>query len=132
MRPLPIRYVVDLPAVQRFYEALGLRVGFAGRAPRRGGSRWVELVGSSGAVLALHYDDELADRGDAAGSGGTLAVELAFEADEPLEEVVARLRRAGFEPATAIVDESYGRSFRVCDPEGLSLQINEHDRDLHG
>jgi len=83
-------------------------------------------------VLALHYDDELADRGDAAGSGGTLAVELAFEADEPLEEVVARLRRAGFEPATAIVDESYGRSFRVCDPEGLSLQINEHDRDLHG
>ena len=136
MRPLPIRYVVDLPAVQRFYEALGLWVGFAGRAPRHGGSRWVELVSSSGAALALHVDDEAdgaaAGRGSAVASGGGLAVELAFEVDEPLEEVVARLRAAGYEPATAIVDESYGRSFRVCDPEGLNLQINEHDRELHG
>ena len=137
MRPLPIRYVVDLPAVQRFYEALGLRVGFTGRAPRHGGgSRWVELVGASGAALALHVDDEAggaaAGRAHAVVPGGGLAVELAFEADEPLEEVVARLRAAGFEPATAIVDESYGRSFRIVDPEGLSLQINEHDRELHG
>jgi uncharacterized glyoxalase superfamily protein PhnB len=64
--------------------------------------------------------------------GGGLAVELAFEAEEPLEDVVARLRAAGFEPVTAIVDESYGRSFRVRDPEGLSIQVNEHDRALHG
>lgn len=144
MRPMPIRYVRDLPAAQRFYEALGLRVDFAGRASRRGRTRWVELVGSAGAAMALHAADDpdaLADTGpmtaESAGkvqgtSRGEPPVELAFEADEPLEEVVRRLRAAGFEPATAIVDEAFGRSFRVRDPEGLELQINEHDRDLHG
>ena len=145
MRPLPIRYVRDLPAAQRFYEALGLDVDFAGRAPRQGGTRWVELVGSARAVMALHYPDdadapiadeavvaEPADPGHAAAPSGGLAVELAFEAEEPLEEVVARLRAAGFEPATAIVDESHGRSFTVRDPEGLRIQVNEHDRALDG
>lgn len=143
MRPMPIRYVRDLPASQRFYEALGLRLDFAGRAPRQGGTRWVELVGPAKAVMALHYADD-ADvpitgdtRGVPAASESQeppvgLAVELAFDADEPLEEVVARLRAAGFEPATAIVDESHGRSFTVCDPEGLRIQVNEHDRALHG
>ena len=140
MRPMPIRYVRDLPLAQRFYEALGLELDFAGRAPRRGGTRWVELVGSGRAAMALHHADE-ADVPEAAravssdlGSHGPsrLAVELAFDADEPLEEVVARLRAGGFEPATAIVDESHGRSFTVYDPEGLHIQVNEHDRALHG
>lgn len=144
MRPMPIRYVRDLAVVQPFYEALGLRVAFAGRASRRGRTRWVELVGPSGAAMALHAADDpdaLADNGamtaELPGRGhgtsqGEPPVELAFEAEEPLEEVVGRLRAAGFEPATAIVDEAFGRSFRVRDPEGLELQINEHDRDLHG
>jgi catechol 2,3-dioxygenase-like lactoylglutathione lyase family enzyme len=144
MRPMPIRYVGDLPAAQRFYEALGLRVDFAGRASRRGRTRWVELVGSAGAAMALHAADDpdaFADNGamtaespgrEHGASRGEPPVELAFEAEEPLEEVVGRLAAAGFEPATAIVDEAFGRSFRVRDPEGLELQINEHDRDLHG
>jgi catechol 2,3-dioxygenase-like lactoylglutathione lyase family enzyme len=145
MRPIPIRYVRDLPAVQRFYEALGLRVDFAGRASRRGRTRWVELVGSSGSAMALHAADDPDALGDgwtpvaepASTKQGVLPhseppVELAFEAEEPLEQVVGRLRAAGFEPATAIVDEAFGRSFRVRDPEGLELQINEHDRVLHG
>lgn len=145
MRPMPIRYVRDLPAAQRFYEALGLRMDFAGRASRRGRRRWVELVGPSGAAMALHAADdpdvvvddstplaELAGTERRVPSGSEQPVELAFEAEEPLEEVVGRLRAAGFEPATAIVDEAFGRSFRVRDPEGLELQINEHDRILHG
>lgn len=144
MRPLPIRYVRDLPAVQRFYAALGLQVGFSGRAPRDGGSRWVEMVGSDGGMLALHasegadapvvgQDDEgAADPEHADHPRGEPAVELAFEADDALEDVVARLRAAGYEPHTAIIDESYGRSFTARDPEGLRVQINEHDRALHG
>lgn len=141
---MPIRYVHDLPAAQRFYEALGLRVDFAGRASRRGRTRWVELVGAGGAAMALHAADDPdaladdptpdaapADAEQAVSLRGEPPVELAFEAVERLEEVVGRLRAAGFEPATAIVDESFGRSFRVRDAEGLELQINEHDRVLH-
>ncbi len=57
-------------------------------------------------------------------------VELSFEATEPLEDVIERLREIGHEPETALVDEAFGRSFTVRDPEGLLLQVNEHDREL--
>ena len=57
-------------------------------------------------------------------------VELAFEADEQLEEVRARLGRAGFSGAV-IVDESHGRSLRIIDPEGVLIQVNEFDRELY-
>lgn len=119
MTPMPIRYVRDMAAARRFYRALGLRLGFASRPPRRGPTQWVELCGGEG-VLALHQAEP---------ADGTPPIELAF-AGEPLEAVVERLRAAGFEPATAIVDESYGRSFTVRDPEGLRIQVNEHDRAL--
>jgi catechol 2,3-dioxygenase-like lactoylglutathione lyase family enzyme len=120
MRPIPIRYVKDMDAAQRFYEALGLTVEFTSRAPRQGPAKWVELHGGAG-MLALHHIDD-----DEPG------IELAFEAQEPLEDVVARLAATGYHPATAIVDEAFGRSFTVRDPEGQLLQINEHDRELHG
>jgi catechol 2,3-dioxygenase-like lactoylglutathione lyase family enzyme len=116
---MPIRYVQDMAAARRFYEALGLEVTFATRPPRSGPVRWVELSGHAGG-LALHYADD----------AGPTPIELSFESDEPLEKVVQRLSAAGFEPATAIVDESFGRSFTVRDPGGLLIQVNEHDRDL--
>jgi len=113
MRVLPIRYCTDVEASTRFYRALGLELG----AATRPGS-WVELPAAAG-ILALHKAAEHA--GDC---------ELAFEADEPLEAVVARLAAAGF-PAEPIVDESYGRSLRVRDPDGVYVQVNENDRSLY-
>lgn len=121
MRPLALRYVRDVSAARRFYEALGLEVDFASRPTRHGTTTWVELVGGRGA-LALH--------GTGPHDADLPPVDLAFEAEEPLEQVVARLEAAGFTPATAIVDESFGRSFAVRDPEGLLVQVNEHDREL--
>lgn len=120
MTPMPIRYVHDVDAARRFYEALGLRLDFASRPPRRGPTMWVELGGERGA-LALHH---------APPGSQPSPVELAFVAGEPLEKVVERLRGQGYEPATAIVDEAFGRSFTVRDPEGLLIQVNEHDQDL--
>jgi len=117
---MPIRYVRDMEAAGRFYTALGLAVEFTSRAPRTGPSMWVELRGGPGG-MALHHVAE-------PGAG----VELAFVAEEPLEDVVERLVAAGYRPATAIVDEAFGRSFTVRDPEGLLIQVNEHDRELHG
>jgi catechol 2,3-dioxygenase-like lactoylglutathione lyase family enzyme len=121
MRVMAIRYVRDVESARRFYQTLGLTLDFASRRPRRGGpSVWTELSGSGrGANLALHqWDDDGAD------------VQLSFQADEPLEQVVAKLRQGGYEPATEIVDEAFGRSFTIRDPEGLLIQINENDYDL--
>jgi catechol 2,3-dioxygenase-like lactoylglutathione lyase family enzyme len=120
MRVMAIRYVRDVESARRFYQTLGLTLEFASRRPRRGGSSvWTELAGSGGANLALHQWEE--DRAD---------VQLTFQADEPLEEVVDRLRENGYEPATEIVDEAFGRSFGIRDPEGLLIYINENDYDL--
>jgi catechol 2,3-dioxygenase-like lactoylglutathione lyase family enzyme len=113
VRLLPIRYCADVAASTRFYRALGLELG---AATRPGG--WVELPAAAG-LLALH---RVAD--------GAGACELAFEADEPLEAVVARLAAAGY-PAEPILDESFGRSVRVRDPDGVPVQINENDRSLY-
>ncbi len=54
---------------------------------------------------------------------------LSFEAEEPLEKISKRLTAAGFEQE-AIVDEAFGRSLGVRDPDGVRVQINEHDREL--
>ena len=113
MRLLPIRYCADMAASTGFYRALGLELGTATRP-----GSWVELPAAAG-VLALHRTD-----GPDAGR-----CELAFEADEPLETVADRLRSAGFAPEP-IVDESYGRSLRVLDPDAAWVQVNEHDRSL--
>jgi hypothetical protein len=122
MRVMAIRYVRDVEGVRRFYEALGLTLDFVSRRPRKGGpSGWTELAGSgSQANLALHYWEEERSH----------PVSLAFQADEALEHVVGRLREAGYEPATEIVDEAFGRSFTIEDPEGLMIQVNENDYDL--
>jgi catechol 2,3-dioxygenase-like lactoylglutathione lyase family enzyme len=113
MRVLPIRYCADMEASTRFYRTLGLGLGSATRP-----GSWVELPAAAG-ILALHKTTEHA--GDC---------ELAFEADEPLEAVAARLADAGF-PAEPIVDESFGRSLRVRDPDGVYVQVNENDRTLY-
>lgn len=113
MKVMPIRYVRDVGAATRFYEALGLRPG----ATQRGGG-WVEMSGSAG-VLALHV-----------ASDDGVRTELALLATESLDVVVRRLREAGFE-AGPILDENFGRSMRVTDPDGVSVQINENDEELY-
>lgn len=113
MRLMPIRYTTDVEGMTRFYQALGLPV----QARSRPGG-WVELAAPG--TLAIHRCD--------AGNAGSC--ELAFEAEEPLERVVDRLRRAGFSPR-GIVDESHGRSVRIRDPDGTWVQVNESDRELY-
>ncbi len=113
MKVMPIRYVRDVAAAARFYEALGLET----TATQRNGG-WVELSGTAG-ILALHVASDDADR-----------TELSLLATESLDAVVRRLGEAGY-PTGPIVDESFGRSLRVSDPDGVSVQINEHDHELY-
>jgi hypothetical protein len=115
---LAIRYVSDSPPVVDFYAALGFPLSVKSRT-----GAWIELADAP-AAIAVHSiaaDDSSHTAGE---------VELAFEADEPLESVQARLHEAGF-PGSAIVDESHGRSLRTVDPEGVAVQINEFDRELY-
>jgi catechol 2,3-dioxygenase-like lactoylglutathione lyase family enzyme len=112
---MPIRYTTDVAALVDFYGAIGLEVDSSSRS-----GAWVELPAASG-MLALHRVDTPAEAG---------ACELSFEADEPLEKIVERLRAAGFEPEP-ILDEAFGRSIRVVDPDGVWVQVNENDRELY-
>ncbi|MFJ7213227.1 VOC family protein [Amycolatopsis sp. NPDC098790] len=112
MRVLPIRYTSDVEALQRFYTTLGLETG---PTSRPGG--WVELP-ADGGTLAVH-------KGDRPGR-----CELAFETDEPLEDVQERLQNAGYEPGP-VIDEGFGRSLRIDDPDGVPVQINAYERDLY-
>jgi hypothetical protein len=79
-------------------------------------AHWTELRAGKGAVLALHSVDR----------GGR--VEPALVAEEPLEAIQDRYRDALSRPVT---DEAFGRSLVLRDPDGLELQVNEHDRELY-
>lgn len=119
MKVLAVRFTADVPAQKQFLEALGL-------APRVGSDNggWVDLAGDGG-LVGLHTVAST-DEAHAPGDTG-----FSFEADEPLEAVAGRLHAAGF-PDAHIIDESFGRSLRVTDPEGFGIQINEAMADLHG
>ncbi|MEV6322020.1 hypothetical protein AB0M45_12620 [Nocardia sp. NPDC051787] len=56
------------------------------------------------------------------------SVELGFATDEKLEVVGSRLREQGYD--YEIFDEDFGRSLRVVDPDGVTLQIQEIDMDV--
>lgn len=118
MKILAIRYVSSSSRLVEFYTALGFSVDARSRT-----GDWIEFA-SALAVIAVHTIPP-----DDSGRvpGGT---ELAFEAEEPLESVKARLDSAGF-PGSAIVDESHGRSLQIFDPDGSFVQINEFDRELY-
>jgi hypothetical protein len=116
MRVVPIRYSLDVAAMTRFYQALGLQVGDGVTS-----WRWIELP-AEGGMLAIHR---------APGEEDVGRCELAFEVSERLEDVAARLVAAGFEPGP-LIDEGFGQSLRVQDPDdGVWVQINLYDRELY-
>lgn len=109
---MPIVYVRDMDESVAFYERLGFEVDTQSRS-----QNWTELKAGEGAVLALH----------SAEGGKAGRVELSMVAQLPLERLaeVASLARG-------IADEAFGRSIVLEDPNGLQIQVNEHDRELHG
>lgn len=118
MRVMPIRYTEDIEAMVRFYGALGLGLNTVSRA---GG--WVDLT-AAGGMVGLH----IASKTEQAMTSGRC--EISFESDERLDDVVARLHAAGYADAH-IIDEAFGRSLRVTDPDGVPLQVNQSDPSLY-
>jgi catechol 2,3-dioxygenase-like lactoylglutathione lyase family enzyme len=108
---MPIIYVRDMDESVAFYVRLGFEVDLKSRS-----HGWTELKAGDGAVLALHTAEE--------GKAGR--VELSMVAKQPLERLaeVSALARG-------IADEAFGRSIVLQDPNGLQIQVNEHDRELY-
>ena len=118
MRVLPVRYTNDIDALIGFYRALGLELNTASR-----GGAWADMT-AAGGMLGLHVSTA------AQPPRPTGACELSFEADERLEEILVRLHTAGYVDAH-IIDEAFGRSLRVTDPDGVRVQVNESDPALY-
>jgi len=110
---MPVVYVRDMDESVAFYEQLGFEVDIQSRS-----ENWTEFrAGGGAAVLALHSAE-----GDAAGR-----VELSMIAEEPLQQIAKSAS-----VARGIADEAFGRSIVLEDPNGLRIQVNEHERELYG
>ncbi|RFS80960.1 VOC family protein [Actinomadura spongiicola] len=125
---MPVVYASAVDRSVGFYQALGLTVRVRGRS-----GNWAELA-ASGGLVALHAARPRADGAetaepDTAASAG--AVELCLVSETPLDDLVQRMGRAGIEPVRGISDEAFGRSVVFADPDGLLIQINEHDEELY-
>lgn len=108
----PIRFTEKLDEMQAFFEVLGFKPYVVSERPG-----WVEMRGGV-SILALHSADH--ERSD-----------IAFDTDEHLEDLQHRLQDAGYIDA-AIVDEAYGRTLTVTDPQGTVVYVNERMQDTYG
>jgi catechol 2,3-dioxygenase-like lactoylglutathione lyase family enzyme len=113
MRVELILSVSDVERAVSFYQTLGLKLG-----PRAPSSMWAELWCGE-AFLGLHRAEEISEHHPE-------RLNICFATDESLEVVAQRLEHARIPLEREIADESFGRSIRVRDPDGLLVQINQH------
>ncbi|MEP7294511.1 MAG: VOC family protein [Chloroflexota bacterium] len=111
---MPIIYVTNMQRSLDFYRA------FCDAIHSQSGM-WSELT-IGDAHLALHHVDQLPAES---------RIELAFLSSETLEQVIEHLGAANIPLERGITDEGFGRSIRVRDPDGLPIQINEHDPEFY-
>ena len=114
MKLTSIVYVTDMQRSLAFYRILCDSI-------HSESSMWSELL-IGDARLALHHVDQMPKES---------RIELAFLADGTLEQVVTHLQANGIPLDREISDEAFGRSLRLRDPDGLPIQINEHDPEFY-
>ena len=114
MKLMPILHVSDVNRSLEFYSALGFATLLTGRS-----GNWAEMS-LGDAILGLHHTDPVPPI--------TGRIELCLLSQEPLEQLLERLQIE----RPFIVDEAFGRSFVLHDPDGNAIQINEHDTSLYG
>lgn len=105
MQVQAIVYVTDMDRSIEWYSTL------LGASPSMASEHWTTFeVG--GAVVALHASGEVLAAGNVA---------LSLVAPAPLEDAASVV-----DGEATIVDQPFGRSFTVTDPDGLLIQVNEH------
>jgi len=136
LRLMPIVYVSDMDRSIAFYRSLGLKLEVQSRS-----AQWAELK-CGDALLALHRGEKPQQRPYrwAAGHASTTGwgeqvrqqpVKLCFLSNAPLHNLIGELRTAGVEIVREVTDEGFGYSMQVRDPDGLTIQIDEHDSELY-
>lgn len=116
MRPVPIVYVTHMETSLGWYRRAVPDAELVSTSPY-----WSELR-SGGSSFALHIAESV--------TPGT-QVGLAFTAQRRLEDIVADWTAGGISPTRDIADEAFGRSVVITDPDGLTIQVNEHQTDLY-
>ena len=110
---LPVRFTVPTGPYGGFLEALGLtRVDDPN-------DYYMRYAASSGGSVGLHYVYSKT-LPIVAGPG---AVHLTFASAEPMDDIAARLRAAGFDPTVTV--EEFGAMLSVTDPDGQEVQVHE-------
>jgi hypothetical protein len=108
----PIWFQPDLDEPRRILEALGMRPDVAAD-----GGGWLELA-ADGGMVGLHHGEEP-------------RIGLSLLARGDLDVLAERLRAAGFD--AVVIDEAFGRTVRLPDPDGgEDLWINGVQDDLYG
>ena len=113
---MPLVFVSDVARSTAFYQALGFELE---RTQVNGG--WAELRFGD-AKLALHGMEPLPPEG---------RVKLCFSLEGSLDALLMDLRAKGLPAENFVLDEAFGRSLRVCDPDGLTIQFDEFDPSLY-
>ena len=113
MKPVTIVYVTDMDASLAWYQRLLPQAALVSSSPY-----WSELALGETASLALHSAKSVS-RGSQLG--------LALTADRPLEAIHDDLAAWGVEIVDGFEEQPFGRSMLISDPDGLPIQINEHD-----
>lgn len=102
----------DVPGSSTTLRNIGARPDITSEA-----GTWAQFSAKNGGLVAAHAGSE---------TGVSVSFEYAGEAADLLEI----LRTRGLD--ATLVDEAYGRTVLVPDPDGNQLWINERQRDLHG
>lgn len=106
-------YSPDLAAAVRVLEDIGARPG-----TRSDAGTWHDFRAKNGGLVAAR-------------AGYRTAVDVAFEFEDDVRDLVPGLIGSGFEPAVVVV-EGHGKSLRIPAPWGRELWINERQRGLEG
>lgn len=110
---LPLWYSPDVAGAAGVLSRLGLSVRIASQT-----GDWVDFVAPGGGLVAAHGADRP-------------SVQVSFEYDGDVRALAGRLSARGL--TASVVDENYGLTVRVPDPDGGGdIFVNQVQTDLHG
>lgn len=122
MRPTVMLFCPNVPRSLAFYTGLGF---VQRRGQRTGGCAELEwpTAEGSGFVLNLHEANEPLPP--------TGRLNIGFEVESGLDELLDRLRPSGVYGELTVVDEAFGRIVHLQDPDGNALSIVQNEPELY-
>ncbi len=110
-------FVSDMDRAVEFYtQTLGLKLR------RRFGNHWAEVEAGPDLVIGLHPASEKSP----APPGTAGSVQIGLMVDEPLEEVISKLREQGVTFTGSVIDDEAGRFAYLSDPDGNTHYLWEN------